>query len=163
MKPEKIQIVNTFELFHSADDLLPVDYKLILKAREAAKRAYNPYSGFSVGAALLLSNNEIIQGNNQENAAYPSGTCAERVALFYAASQYPEWAVLALAISVENHTQAEWISPCGACRQVISEYQDRSNSKIRIIMEGNGKIVISQGIDALLPFRFKSSALIPKK
>jgi cytidine deaminase len=135
------------------------DKVLIDKAREAASNGYAPYSGFQVGAAVLLENGIIITGNNQENAAYPSGLCAERTALFYAASQYPAIPIRAIAITALQTQPGDFAKPCGACRQVIAEYEDRAKSPIRIILDGPSKIVILDSIDTLLPFRFKKEDL----
>jgi cytidine deaminase len=126
------------------------------------KTAYAPYSEFHVGAAVLLENGEIIAGNNQENAAYPSGLCAERVALFYAGSQYPTIAIKTIAISVKskNVIISEPLSPCGGCRQVIAEYENKFKKPIRIIMSGEkGQIYIANSIESLLPLMFSKKYL----
>ena len=130
---------------------------LITKAREAAKNAYAPYSGFRVGAAVLLGNGIVVTGNNQENAAYPSGLCAERTALFYASAQYPKIPVTAIAISTINRTAtpSDIAKPCGACRQVMAEYEDIAGKPIQIILDSTDKILVLNGIDNLLPLRFK--------
>ncbi len=155
------KIVSQFTEYKSADDLPEQDRELIICAREAGLNAYAPYSGFRVGAAILLGNGEIISANNQENAAYPSGLCAERIALFYAASNYPSVAIKAIAISNLNDQEINSgiAKPCGSCRQVISEYEDLSGIPIRIILDGEDKIVICEGIDNLLPLRFKKEDL----
>ena len=145
--------------YQKSDTLPEADNQLIIKARESAQNAYAPYSGFRVGAAVLLGNGAIITGNNQENAAYPSGLCAERVALFYAASQYPGVRVAAIAVSLYNPGSSDIAKPCGACRQVIAEYEDLANNPIRIILDGNDRAIILNGIDQLLPFRFKKEDL----
>ena len=145
--------------YQKSDTLPEGDNQLIIKARESAQNAYAPYSGFRVGAAVLLGNGAIITGNNQENAAYPSGLCAERVALFYAASQYPGVRVAAIAVSLYNPGSSDIAKPCGACRQVIAEYEDLANNPIRIILDGNDRAIILNGIDQLLPFRFKKEDL----
>lgn len=130
---------------------------LIMEARESAKKAYAPYSGFRVGAAVLLGNGIIVTGNNQENAAYPSGLCAERTALFYASAQYPKIPVIAIAISTLNRTAtpSDIAKPCGACRQVMAEYEDIAGNPIQIILDSTDKILVLNGIDNLLPLRFK--------
>lgn len=135
------------------------DKQLIEKAREAASKGYAPYSGFQVGAAVLLENGIIITGNNQENAAYPSGLCAERTAIFYAASQYPAIPILAIAVSALKTQSGDFAKPCGACRQAIAEYEDLAQRPIRIILDGPSTIVILDSIDALLPLRFKKEDL----
>jgi cytidine deaminase len=138
------------------DNLSDKDIELIEKAKEASKNAYAPYSKFHVGAALLLDNGEIILGSNQENAAYPSGICAERTALYYAGSRYPDAAVKCIAITAGNEEGFVRlpISPCGSCRQVIIEAQQRHDSKIKIIMYGNEMTRIVENAYDLLPFPF---------
>lgn len=143
------------------NELNGIEKTLVDKAKEVALKAYTPYSKFNVGAAILLDNNEIVCGNNQENAAYPSGTCAERTALFYANATYPEAAVNTIAIAA--HTQGDYIddpiTPCGACRQVIVEAQNRYRSPIRLILYGEREIYIIDKITDLLPLSFGSDNL----
>jgi len=140
------------------NELILEEKKLIDSAKIACSRAYAPYSQFQVGAAVLLANGEIITGNNQENVAFPSGLCAERTALFYANSQYPEQAVKSLAIAA--YTQGDFvelpISPCGACRQVILETEIRYQSPIKIYLYGKKEIYVVEGIKDLLPLAFGS-------
>lgn len=138
------------------NELSEEDRKLIDMAKEATKRSYAPYSKFSVGAAALLANGETVTGTNQENAAYPSGLCAERTTLFYANSQYPDQAVktLAIAARTENDFLDSPIPPCGACRQVILETEKRYNQPIRILLYGKENIYIIEGIEDLLPLSF---------
>jgi cytidine deaminase len=140
----------------SYDELHPEEKKLIDCAKDACFRAYAPYSQFQVGAAVLLANEEIVTGNNQENVAFPSGLCAERTVLFYANSKYPEHAVKSLAIAA--YTQGDFIdrpiSPCGACRQVILETEMRYRNSIRIFLYGKAEIYIIEGINDLLPLAF---------
>ena len=152
-----------FQELSSMEELSNDDRRLLEKAKEAANKAYAPYSEFRVGAAVLLENEEIITGNNQENAAYPSGLCAERTVLFYASSQYPGVAVKALAVSAPgNGEQLDAMAkPCGACRQVIAEYEDLAVSPIRILLDG-APVTVLDGVDALLPMRFKNSDLKKK-
>ena len=147
--------------YDSLSELPAEAQNLLTLAREASLKAYAPYSGYRVGAALLLENGEVITGNNQENAAYPSGLCAERTALFYASSKYPGVAVVRLAVStMENRVQAGlFAKPCGACRQVMAEFEDLSGKPMEIILDGNGAITVVDGIDTLLPFRFKKEDL----
>jgi cytidine deaminase len=160
--PEKLKINTEIEV-HSSVDSLPENYReLIHKAKLASQKAYAPYSGFLVGAAVLLENGETISGNNQENAAYPSGLCAERVALFYASSQYPDVKITAIAVTARsfNRTVTEPVPPCGACRQVIAEYENKFQQNVKIIMTGeSGKIYISESIANLLPLSFTSQNL----
>ena len=143
------------------DELSDEDKKLIDQSIEATKRSYAPYSKFSVGAAALLDNGITVTGNNQENAAYPSGLCAERTTLFYANSQYPESAVKTLAIAAR--TERDFIEtpipPCGACRQVILETEKRFGNSIRILLSGKECIYIVEGIGSLLPLSFDASAM----
>jgi cytidine deaminase len=128
------------------------------EAIKSAGKAYAPYSGFSVGAAVLLSSGKIITGNNQENAAYPSGLCAERVALFAASALYPDVKIDTIVVTIKTaHKITEPVSPCGACRQVIAEYENRQNQKIKIIFSGEtGKSITVDGIENLLPIIFNS-------
>ena len=138
------------------------DRKLLKEAWLACDSAYAPYSNFHVGAALELANGLIFKGNNQENAAYPSGICAERVAVFSASSQYPGVAIRSIAVvaktDVFNLTNP--VTPCGACRQVIAEYEMLAGQPIRIILQGNSdKIWILEGISNLLPLMFHGGEL----
>ena len=134
------------------------DRTLVEKAIEATKHSYAPYSNFNVGAALLLDNGEIVTGSNQENAAYPSGLCAERTAMFYASSQYPQHAILKIAIAA---TQGGVLcsnpaTPCGSCRQVMAQYQLRGGKPMQIILAGSEKILKFEKVDDLLPLIFDS-------
>ncbi len=162
---KEIQFEFKVRTYQSIDELPEISRNLLLQAREASGRAYAPYSGYRVGASVLLENNEILTGNNQENAAYPSGLCAERTALFYASSRYPGVPIRSLAISTLSNDQAagDFAKPCGGCRQVIAEYEDLSGKPIEIILDGSSSIMIVDGIDALLPFRFKKEDLGKKK
>ena len=130
-------------------------------AFEASKKAYAPYSKFSVGAAALLANGTVVTGTNQENAAYPSGLCAERTTLFYANSQYPDQPVTTLAIAAR--TEKDFIDlpipPCGACRQVILETEKRYQRPIRILLYGKKAIYEVKSIGVLLPLSFDASAM----
>ncbi len=157
----KLEIKIIVHEYDSVKDLNAEDQILVEKAIEAAGKAYAPYSGFKVGAALRLANGEIITGNNQENAAYPSGLCAERVALFYANAQYPDVPVNAIAITSFNNGQQvnETVYPCGSCRQVILEDEVRFENHVRMILAGKDKIIIAGNIKALLPLHFDKSAL----
>ncbi len=145
-----------------ASDLEPADKLLLESAAGAAKQAYAPYSGFRVGAALRLGNQTIVTGNNQENAAYPSGLCAERVAIFSASSQNPGVIIESIAITVNTDQKKITVPvpPCGACRQVIAEYEQKQGKKIRIIFAGEtGRIILVDGIDSLLPMSFNANNL----
>ncbi len=159
MRTKEIQVF-VYE-YDEVSELPEEDKKLMEAAREAASKAYAPYSRFNVGAALLLGNNEIILGNNQENAAFTVGLCAERVALFYAGAAFPGLPVKAIAVTAfsENGKLDEPVKPCGACRQAILETEVRFKKSIRIILDGKNKIQVFQGIENLLPFAFKPESL----
>ena len=139
-------------------DLNLVEKNLIDAAKDAVGRAYVPYSHFQVGAAVLLVNQEIITGSNQENVAFPSGLCAERTTLFYANSRFPDTAVDTIAIAA--YTQGDFtdepISPCGACRQVILETQNRYKHPVRLLLYGKKAIYAVEQITDLLPLAFVS-------
>ncbi|MDD4143019.1 MAG: cytidine deaminase [Prolixibacteraceae bacterium] len=142
-------------------DLPAAEQKLLMASREAALNSYSPYSKFNVGAAVLLDNNEIITGNNQENAAFSESLCAERVALFYANSCYKDIPVRAIAVTASNSQGIthEPVKPCGSCRQALMETEVRFNQPVRIILEGRNKIQVFDGVDNLLPFAFKPDSL----
>lgn len=144
------------------DEITGDDKKVVDAARAATAKSYAIYSNFHVGAAVLLTNGIIISGNNQENAAYPSGLCAERTTLFWANSQYPNDAVLTLAIAAyTNGKELDTpIPPCGACRQVILETEKRFKTPIRIILYGAKECyIIENGVKDLLPLSFTSDFL----
>ena len=154
----------TFEEYENFDELPISDQQLLEEARKAAKDAYAPYSHFHVGAAVLLANGVIVRGNNQENAAYPSGLCAERVALFASGAQHPGIKIVTIAITAypEGHKLPSVpVSPCGDCRQVMAEYEYRYDQSIRLIMEaGHGKYIVTPSVQQLLPFLFSADSLI---
>lgn len=159
---KEVKIESTLFVFESLDELPKDVQSLMSKAIKARKKAYAPYSKFSVGAALLLDNNKIITGSNQENASYPSGLCAERTAIYYAGAKYPETAILRMAItaSSQNKRTDSPIPPCGACRQAIAEYEIKQDSPIEIYFMGEtGKIVKSNSLVNLLPLVFDKSVL----
>lgn len=143
------------------DELKESDQLLIDAAMKATNQSYAPYSHFSVGAAALLDNGLVVTGSNQENAAYPSGLCAERTTLFYANSQYPDQPVVSLAIAAR--TEKDFIDmpipPCGACRQVILETEKRYKMPIRILLYGKECIYEIKSIGDLLPLSFDASAM----
>ena len=160
MKVRKINI--SFQEYENESELTRSEQQLLEDAREAVGSSYAPYSAFHVGASVLLDNGEIVQGSNQENAAYPSGLCAERVALFHAKHQYPEATVESVAITAKaDHFDIDHpIAPCGACRQVIAEVQNRQSQRIRIILKGDkGVIRVIDGIENLLPLMFNEEKL----
>ena len=142
-------------------DLPKADQQLLLEAREASAHAFAPYSGFFVGAAVRLASGNIIRGNNQENAAFPTGLCAERVALFYAHASHPEIAVKALAVTASNKNGLVEgpVAPCGSCRQALIESEVRFKTPIRIILDGKRKIQVFENVGNLLPFAFKPESL----
>ena len=139
------------------------DRQLVEAARQATKGSYAPYSKFCVGTAVRLLDGTIVTGANQENAAFPSGLCAERTALFAAGAQYPDQPVTALAIAARKGRRflSKPISPCGACRQVISGVEERFGSPIRILLYGTDGILVSEGISPLLPLRFEGEDMHP--
>lgn len=142
-------------------ELNDLQKKLVDEAKDACKRAYAPYSQFNVGAAAMLDNGTIVTGSNQENAAYPSGICAERTTLFYAGAQYPNNAVTKLAIAAykgDTYTKTP-TAPCGACRQVILETEHRYGTPIEIILYGEEKTYIITSIESLLPLCFGKTDL----
>ncbi len=163
MKNHKLSI--TYYEFESVDDLNEDDRSLLEEAEKALHLAYSPYSGFSVGAALELATGVVVTGNNQENAAYPSGLCAERVAMFAASSQYPgiPFKAIAVTASSENFVVDYPVSPCGSCRQVMAEYENSRKAPIRVILKGvSGKVIIFDKSNDLLPFVFNSDQLKSK-
>lgn len=142
---------------YSYNELSETDRRLVDMAREATTRSYSPYSRFSVGAAILLSNGEIITGANQENAAYPSGTCAERTAAFYAHARYPEAKFRTIAIAAVDTTGHETtmpVSPCGACRQSLLEFETLAGKGIKMLLIGATEIYMIDSIKAMLPLAF---------
>ena len=145
------------------DELNEADRALMQTAMEATARSYSPYSHFSVGAAALLGNGAVVTGTNQENAAYPSGLCAERTTLFYANSQYPGQAVETLAIAARNECGEfleEPIPPCGACRQVMLETEKRFKRPMRVLLFGKTGIYELGSVGALLPLSFDASSML---
>ena len=145
-----------------SSELIEEDRQLLISAWEACELAYAPYSNFHVGAALILANDRVFKGNNQENAAYPSGICAERVAVFSASSQYPGVPIKSMAVVAKTDVfnLSVPVTPCGACRQVIAEYETLSGEPIRILLQGNSdKIWIIEGIANLLPLMFHGGDL----
>jgi cytidine deaminase len=141
---------------------LSEEYKrLVDEAKNATQNAYAPYSEFNVGAAVLLENGEMVSGTNQENAAYPSGLCAERVTMFYANSKYPNVAPKALAIATfaGGDFLDEPITPCGACRQVLLESEMRYGVDIDVLLFGRKGVCVVKSVKALLPLAFDKSAL----
>jgi len=153
---EKITINVDVSQYKNETELNQEDQKVLEASLKAAKNAYAPYSGFFVGAAVLLENGEIVTGTNQENAAYPSGLCAERVAIFYANSKYPDVALKTIAICAYHNGQftKSPTPPCGSCRQVMIEAETRFEKPIKVIMYGQDKILVVDNIKSLLPIAF---------
>ncbi len=163
MRKKTLEIV--FEEYDSIKELKKTEQALIAAAHDAANNAYAPYSKFKVGCALLLSDGQIVKGNNQENMAYPSGLCAERVALFSAAALYPKNKVKMLAVVSANKNLSinDIFSPCGACRQVMLEYEKLQNAPIAVIMEQPNKNIIKfLSVSMLMPFSFGVSMMQKK-
>ena len=159
---KEIKIESTLYVYNAIEELSNEVQSLMNKAAEARDNAYAPYSKFNVGAALLLDNDEVVIGSNQENASYPSGLCAERTAIYYKGAKYPDAKILKMAItacSQINKTTTP-IPPCGACRQAIVEYEINQESPIEIYFMGEtGKVVKSNSLKNLLPLVFDKSVL----
>ena len=147
-----------FAEYSSIDELSKQDQELALAAIEAMRGSYAPYSHFNVGAAVRLSNGEIIKGANQENAAFPSGLCAERTAMFYAGATYPDKSMVSIAIAggVMGRLAKAPATPCGACRQVMAQYQLKGGKPMSVIMLGDGQIWKFDRVDDILPLIFDS-------
>lgn len=159
MAKETMNMNISFEIFQSTVELAQKDQTLLEKAREAMAKAYAPYSNFKVGAAIELGNGTVVTGNNQENAAYPSGLCAERTALYYASSQYPDQKINSIAVVTQSNS-AEPGTPCGACRQAMAEYELKFKNPVRVIMGSvNGKVIVSKNVESLLPLMFGKESL----
>jgi cytidine deaminase len=159
---KEISINTSFTVYQSVSELPQEIQSLMEQAIEIRKKAYAPYSKFRVGAALLLDNGKVVLGSNQENAAYPSGLCAERVAVFQTGAIYPEAKILKMAISAASDTNKTTtpIPPCGACRQSISEYEFKQEYPIEIYFMGeSGEVYLSKSISNLLPLTFDKNFL----
>lgn len=159
---KKLTITTDLEIFDAVDDLPGDVQNLMEQAVTARDKSYSPYSKFRVGAALLLDNEEVITGSNQENASYPAGLCAERTAIFYAGAKFPEAKVQKLVITAKsmNHVVDVPTPPCGSCRQAIAEYEMKQKEPIEIFFMGEtGKVVKAHSIKDLLPLIFDNSYL----
>lgn len=159
---KKISINTTFSVFENKNDLSIEIQDLMDQAIAIRKNAYAPYSKFRVGCAILLDNEKVVLGSNQENAAYPSGLCAERVAIFQAGSLYPDAKILKMAISATSDEKPvlEPIPPCGSCRQSIAEYEIKQDQPIEIFFMGeSGSVYQSDSLRNLLPFMFDKKYL----
>ena len=159
---KKIELISTITVYSALSEL-PADVNILMrKAIEIRKKAYAPYSKFKVGAAILLDNGIVVQGSNQENAAYPSGLCAERVAIFYAGATYPDAKIVKMFItaSPQDRDLEEPIPPCGSCRQAIAEYEFKQDIPIAIFFMGaKGDIYKSDSLKNLLPLVFDKNHL----
>jgi cytidine deaminase len=147
----------SYRLAPSITDLSEQDQALVTAAQAALTRAYAPYSKFQVGASVLLQSGLVIEGNNQENIAYPSGLCAERVALFYAGANHPNDPIIKICIAAEGDLTSNdsYISPCGPCRQVMLESESRQTQPIEVLLvQKSGKVLFLNTVQNLLPFGF---------
>ncbi len=166
IKIKELQI--SYKIYPSFEDLDETQQKLILQARSACSRAYAPYSNFHVGAVFLLDDGQMIEGNNQENAAYPSGLCAERTAIFYIGANFPTKKIEVMAVTAHlasnltsNQLDFLPISPCGACRQSVLEYEEKQKAPIKVLLSSqNGSFIELPSIASLLPFKFSEVSLM---
>ena len=156
----KKEHLSIFYEFSSLSELSYSDRELIEKAEATASNAYAPYSGFKVGSAVLMENGQYFEGNNQENFSFPAGMCAERVALFYAKSQFPDAAIQKIAITAvkEGSLVEDPPVPCGECLQAMLENERRDENQIKILLYGSKKIMMSKGVRQFLPMRFEGEA-----
>ena len=156
MQNQSINI--NYQEFSSIDELNAEDRELACAAIEGMKGSYAPYSHFNVGAAVRMSNGQIVRGVNQENAAFPSGLCAERTAMFAAGAKYPDKDMQSIAVAggVYGRITDEPATPCGACRQVMAQYQAKSGKPMSVIMVGGKKIWKFEKVDDILPLIFDS-------
>lgn len=159
---QRKQLVIDYMTMGSKDELSESDRMLLECAEKMLPAAYAPYSHYHVGAALLLANGEIVTGSNQENMAFPSGLCAERVAIFAASAKFPGVAMKALSITAKsNETPVnEPVTPCGACRQAIIEYENNQSEPIRVILgSDSNSVMVFESMNNLLPFSFRGEGL----
>ncbi len=158
MKEKELRI--RYSVADHPDQLNEKDRKLFLMATQAVSTAYAPYSKFKVGAAVLLADGKVVKGSNQENMAYPSGLCAERVALFSASAGFPGVQVVSIAVAADPLAPDATVTPCGACRQVMMEYEKLYEHPIRIITGAvKGPITVVENAGALLPLSFFDAGL----
>lgn len=159
---KQITISTTISIFDSMAELSENEKEMMVKAIEARKLAYAPYSKFKVGVAIVLDNGEVVTGSNQENAAYPSGLCAERVAIFYAGANFPDAKIMQLFISAspEDRDLESPIPPCGSCRQAIAEYEIKQEQPIEIFFMGAiGEVYKTDSLKNILPLMFDKKYL----
>lgn len=157
---KKIEI--SYQELESRKELDLQDQKLLTQAEDAREKAYSPYSGFRVGAAVKLSNGEVFTGNNQENSSFPAGICAERTALFAAKAIHPDADIECLVVTASgsDYVQENPVTPCGICRQVFSEYEHKQEKAFRVILASvKGKIFTYDSASYLLPFSFYATHL----
>lgn len=158
--PERIALVVEYQRHAKAADMSMADRELLELAHAAALRAYAPYSKFLVGAALRMAHGTVVTGNNQENASFPAGICAERTALHAAMSQWPQGKVVEMAIVVPSVTDERPVSPCGICRQALVEQEQRQHAPMRLLLSvPNGPVFELASAGSLLPLSFDSSFL----
>ena len=145
-----------YEEYASLEELNSEDRELACAAKDALKGSYAPYSKFNVGAAVRLDDGTIVKGSNQENAAFPSGLCAERTAMFSASANFPDRIMVSIAIAAgrDGSLTPEPATPCGACRQVMAEYQTKGKTPLSIILVGADKVLKFSRVDDILPFIF---------
>ena len=158
--------MNDYTILKNFDDLDGESKALLEKAKEALSKAYAPYSNFHVAAGVLLSDGSVVTGTNQENAAYPSGMCAERVALFTVSSQHPGKTIKKIVVlaRLANGTELAPASSCGACRQVMLEYEQRQGKPFEVIMQNQDRHwVKTTSAETLLPFCFSNESLQVRK
>ncbi len=151
------------DVLDSINELSEQEQQAMLLAEEAANDAYAPYSNFYVGAALLLENGTLFKGSNQENAAYPSGLCAERTALFAMSAHYPKQKIKLIAVAARRQSEARYlpVTPCGACRQVMAEYEFKQQEAIPVLLHGpDGKFYRCRSVQDLLPLQFTKESLL---
>ena len=149
-----------YRVYESSAELPEEEGRMMEEARDALRTSYSPYSGFPVGAALLLEDGKVFKGANQENAAYPSGICAERVAVWKAASEAPGKKGVLLALTTEERSSEAPVSPCGSCRQVLCEFEERGGVDLRVVFPGeNGRVIAIERVRDLLPFPFGTGSL----
>ena len=155
---KEITLKLNYKEYDSIEEMSQEDQQLVKAALESQAGSYSPYSNFQVGAALRLANGVIVKGANQENAAYPSGLCAERTAMFWASANYPDVPFDTLAIAGSDHGELceSPASPCGACRQVMAEYQKKYGRPLKTIWVGSKRIRKFESVDDILPFIFDS-------
>ncbi len=154
---QKLNLTITLETYNNDTELSVQENKLLNEARKATYKSYAPYSNFHVGAAILLDDDTIVIANNQENAAFPSGSCAEQSAIFWVGANYPERTIKSIAVIARpgKGDVFRGVSPCGACRQAMLEYEVRQKEPIRFIMLGaNNQILVTESIGDLLPIKF---------